>query len=167
MVKKGKISKQIDSIKVDAVKEKLESHITEWIMDDKYNYGVMTKANIEFILTDNEKTYEKAKEIFRFIATYYGILMDAYTLGRMFRSFKQIDGKYSGDPQNIIVYAGGFHNGRYEKFLKDKLGFKTIYDTGDPYLLSNPKPTCVDVADLMIKNNQYKEYFKTLDSAVW
>ena len=44
-------------------------------------------------------------------------IMDAYALARMFRSFRQVKGKHSEDPSNIIVYAGAYHTARYARFL--------------------------------------------------
>ena len=54
--------------------------------------------------------------------------MDYYLISRLFRTFRQIEGKYSDEPKNIIIYAGIFHVNQYIKIFKD-LEFELIYSS--------------------------------------
>jgi len=55
--------------------------------------------------------------------------MDAYTLARMFRDYKQVNNKNSQKAKNIILFNGGFHNNRYQNFLEVILGFNVDYSS--------------------------------------
>jgi hypothetical protein len=50
--------------------------------------------------------------------------MDEYTITRMFRQFKNINGSYS-EPKNIVVYVGDLHAFNLHQILKD-LGFNLV-----------------------------------------
>jgi len=82
------------------------------------------------------------------------VVMDMYTITRMFKKFKNVENQPER-PRNIILYAGDAHSTVCRKFL-DRLEFKTItrtagvtYDTGqkNKYWKNSPAYTnCVDIS---------------------
>ncbi len=61
-----------------------------------------------------------------------GIVVDMYTISRMFKKFKNVKNQPER-PRNIILYAGDAHSTKCRKFFK-YLGFQTITETnGIPY----------------------------------
>lgn len=82
------------------------------------------------------------------------IVMDMYTISRMFKKFKNVENQPER-PRNIILYAGDAHSTMCRKFL-DHLGFETInktagviYDTGVENKYWRNKPAysnCVDIS---------------------
>ena len=89
-------------------------------------------------------TYREIKElidsidiIFINVSDFTLLIVDAYLLARIFKTFK-VDDPYSYnrrktdepvDPHNIIIYAGNSHSQRYRLFLK-YLGFNLIEQSG-------------------------------------
>lgn len=75
------------------------------------------------------------------------ILVDIYTLGRMFKKFQLNNSKNTRktdepeEPHNIIMYAGNGHSERVRRFLDEKLEFDLISESkGDPEF-----DFCVDI----------------------
>lgn len=64
--------------------------------------------------------------LYNTLMVYTSIIMDIYTIARMFRSYRPVKNQYSGVAKNLIVYAGGSHTINYELFLRTFLGFKTV-----------------------------------------
>ncbi len=44
--------------------------------------------------------------------------MDLYTIARVFRKYKNIDGQVSDRARNIIIYTGDWHTRNYVNFLE-------------------------------------------------
>ena len=59
-----------------------------------------------------------------------GLLMDIYTLSRIFKKFAP--GKGPSEPENIIIYAGDLHSELYREFMETELGLKPIIKISDP-----------------------------------
>jgi len=123
--KVSKIEKQIVNIKYPDVK---------YFLLNKYK-GILSKSHLinfdyiynEIILSD-EVEYEKIFEVVYYMCEF----MDIFLMARMFRSFKNIEGVYSEDPKNIIIYVGNYHAQQYYQWLK-KLGFTTLYQNEKAY----------------------------------
>ena len=96
-----------------------------------------------------KELYRDVELLYRAAATTKAILMDAYTVARMFRNFRNVKGKFSGEPENIIVYAGGFHTQRYERFVKE-LGFDVIYDSDLTNKFARYEHKCIDATELPV-----------------
>lgn len=61
----------------------------------------------------------KLKLISRVIAKYGVLLVDYYTITRMFREFKpKTQGQYSESPKDIMIYVGDAHARNYREFFK-------------------------------------------------
>lgn len=65
------------------------------------------------------------REIMRATFDFQIFLMDAYTMGRVLRSFNSVSGEQSETPRHIIIYVGGEHADNYAEFFR-YLGIKLI-----------------------------------------
>lgn len=93
-----------------------------------------------------------------------GIVVDMYTISRIFKKFKNVKNQPER-PHNIIIYAGDAHSTTYRKFFKH-LGFQMITETdGIPddyqennkyYKNSPPYYNCVDISKF--KQPFFSEY---------
>ncbi|CAH6418961.1 Hypothetical protein POVN_LOCUS687 [uncultured virus] len=68
--------------------------------------------------------------------------MDEYLLARVFRTFRQVEGRISTPPKHIILFTGNSHSNNYRRFLTS-LGFTTIYTAK-----AMSKRECLDISDL-------------------
>lgn len=127
---KNKIDKQIENVTDSFIKHLLldmkntflkESiDLTKIYESDIYDFFTVN-------LKDNFDSKIKVKKLEKFeqrLADLHTSLMDMYTIGRIFRVYK--DG--SQNSENIIIFAGDFHSNVYREFLT-KIGFKTINKT--------------------------------------
>lgn len=98
-----------------------------------------------------EVLYSFCHSVFWLFAIIIGTpLMDAFTLARMFRTFKQVEYYNSTPPNNIIYYAGNAHAENMIEMIKQVDDFKiTEFKSG---LASNPVnmydydyPYCIDL----------------------
>jgi len=139
---KLKISKQLEGIKDVDITNKIYDNITNQLDKDlsivadllrylsELNEGVV--MNVEDFLTIRSLSID--------IGTFYGSLVDFYTISRMFRSYeKERQNIYSNDAKNIIFYAGELHRRNIHDFLI-KLGAKShIYE-------ENKDQNCVNIS---------------------
>ena len=93
-----RIQKQIDNVPYQDVREYLQKFI-----DDAKKSLIDTLKKPKL---DREKAVNEAT-----------LYMDAYLLGRMFRTFKPREG-YSKPVRNAIVCCGDYHRATYEKILR-------------------------------------------------
>ena len=99
-----------------------------------------------------------------FIVIVNSVVMDIYTITRMFKKFKNVKNQPER-PRNIILYAGDAHSTKCRKFFKE-LGFQIITETGgvsyDDYKNNNyhnnkpPYNNCVDISNF--KQPFFSEY---------
>ena len=82
------------------------------------------------------------------------IVSDVYLLSRLFKNFdlsKMEEKAYTGatdqpaNATNVIIYAGSSKSDKYRLFLKNKLGFKQIAETGNP---KEADMHCIDMSTI-------------------
>jgi len=116
-------------------------------------YGYHT-SSYRFTYNDIKKLLESMYDIFDKVFDFNLLIVDAYLLARIFKTFK-IDNPYSynrrktdepAEPHNIVIYAGNAHSKRYRLFLT-YLGFNLIKSSGG---LEKPEKftNCVDIRDI-------------------
>jgi len=88
------------------------------------NVSIINNKNVKRAVNDKINRDEKNKIIK--ITNYILTIMDIYCFSRIFRSFNKIEGVYSEDPKNIIIYAGAAHINQYAKWLTE-LEFELVY----------------------------------------
>lgn len=93
----------------------------------KVDYNISPLKNIIECLKKLFKNSTSENMIFQstmkeFFMRFENIFMEAYTLGRMFRSYKQVDKIISIEPRNMIFYGGDMHRRNITKIL-DMCGF--------------------------------------------
>ena len=144
LIKNSKIQKQIDNISDPYIVKKINDISKKWIenpIDRNINWAYMTW---EYLISALEtKNQERINNIYYSLASYNGVLMDIYTLGRMFRNYKYIPNQNSSKAKDIIIYAGGQHINRYRDFLLS-LGGKIDTQSFYPYSIKN----CVDISHI-------------------
>lgn len=117
-----KLKKQLDNIKDIYIREQIIKALKEWIYnptDRNVNWKYMTwDYMINAMKTKNKSQIE---DIYYSLFSYFGLIMDIYTLGRMFRDYRPVPNFYSGPAKNMIVYAGGQHNDRFLNFMVNYL----------------------------------------------
>lgn len=84
-------------------------------------------------LFDKEKQMYKtplsvveAQKLVFYIMRLYVLLMDLYTIGRVFKTFKTTDSAHPSTAVNSIIYAGDAHADNYRLFLTS-IGFKRVH----------------------------------------
>jgi len=109
-------------------------YVNKRIRDILYGYHT---PSYRFTYKDIKKLTESMYSIFNKIFEFNLLIVDAYLLARIFKTFK-IDDPYSynrrktdepAEPHNIIIYAGNAHSQRYRLFL-NYLGFNLIENAG-------------------------------------
>lgn len=141
-----KIVKQIKNIK----SLKIRKFILKWyniklkeIHERNEKIGTVdTKPN-------NVNIVQKLNEYYYIYIDFLCILMDVYTIARIFRSFYDHNSKY------IIIHVGDFHAINYREILKE-LKFSEILCLADNY--PKVKDFCVDVKSLNLPHfgNKYE-----------
>ncbi|CAH6418827.1 Hypothetical protein POVN_LOCUS550 [uncultured virus] len=123
---KTRIEKQIRNIK----DEHIRSFFTR-ALENEMSYLVTNRfGGLTYDKLMQAATEKKADGI---VAAWGNLLytsvtyMDLYLMARVFRSFRQVAGKRSEDPQRIIIYAGYLHADRYRKYLNTLGSFATTY----------------------------------------
>lgn len=125
IIRKSKIQKQINNIVDISVKEIVERTIDTWIYNPTDKNIVWEYMTWKYILTAlKENNREKIENIYYSLASYSGILMDSYTIARMFRKYSKTPNVYSGVAKNMIIFAGGQHTQRYIDVL-EQIGMDT------------------------------------------
>lgn len=132
MSNEERIMRQIDNIVID---KQLLIYLQEEMLNDDmlqkdyYNY-IWTLHELKYIVDTsytetiifNDTVLNNIMNIKLFVTMFGNIFMDIYTLGRMFRKFK--DGT---EPENIVIYAGDKHIRNYSQFIEAKLGVISIF----------------------------------------
>ena len=86
--------------------------------DGYLNAKYRSLDDVHFLLDKLSQEFNKITEIMSFTVTGVSLLMDAYTLSRMFRGFV---GKDHIDSSKSIVYAGDAHISTYVDFFETQL----------------------------------------------
>lgn len=117
MVNKNVIKKELE-------KSYLKTEISRFIIDQVY-----------IIMKELDERADNDQEISYFdLLTLTSLVMDMYTLSRMFREFK------GGKPiKNIIVYAGKAHAMQYCKFIE------TVLHKHPVVSIDSPNENCIDI----------------------
>lgn len=159
---KVKITKQLRKIKDHNIKIALETYYNQWLngitnRDSKINYNIMIYEYMDKYVNLIESNYktnpklltdvsQKIYDIYYAFAISQSVLMDIYTLGRIFSEFDPVKSKRLKHPttqHNIIIIAGGYHIYQYEDFL-NHLHFDNVYEAiADPIELQ-----CINVSTL-------------------
>lgn len=124
-----KIKKQIDNIHNPLMKQRLQYLKNKWLYNSEtcINSSILSYEKIINILGEDDT--KKKKELYLTFCGYFGVLMDVYTIARMFRTYRKVDNRYSGPAKQIIYLAGNLHTRRLETFL-NICNFDKIFDTG-------------------------------------
>jgi hypothetical protein len=142
-----KVTRQIEAVK----DEKLRGNIKIFFLDAGY-YTLLGKKVVEVrtqllaLIAEIKKLdlrwriprisipnilINKMVDIGLILVDWYAYLMDAYTMGRIFRSFKGDSRDISKDRHRLIItYTGNIHADRYRQFL-NRAGFTTAVQISD------------------------------------
>ena len=112
-------------------------------------YDETTKTYNFYQLSDNEyiRFFIALSNFFGILVELNAILVDIYTLARMFKKFELNYSKKSRktdepeEPHNIIMYAGDKHSKRVRRFLHETLEFDLISESKGDYNVD----FCVDI----------------------
>jgi len=156
IIKKTKYNIQLKNINDTHIQNIIKKYEKIWF--ENVNYNTLKWSYITKVLTNiMEKDDERGIYCIYFnLSILNGILMDLYTISRMFRSYRSHTptiNKFSGRAQKIIVYIGGYHIDQYEKILEDLYFTKKVYmgesrENGVRYKKRKDEFTCVDVSNL-------------------
>jgi hypothetical protein len=141
-----KLKKQLESIPDPEVREKILSRFDMDELEKEWNNVI---PSLRMLATQRLTKEDRTKIIDVLLSgkvlkkTSY--LMDIYLLGRVFRSFRQVPGKYSGDPSTIFAYAGTAHAKRYMNFLTRYAGFEIVEKT--KIRLKDDTDACIPLPD--------------------
>jgi hypothetical protein len=89
--------------------------------DGYLNAKYRSLDDVHFLLDKLSQEFNKLMEITSFTITGVSLLMDAYTLARIFRTYP---GKNHIDSSKTIIYAGDAHISTYVDFFEKELGSK-------------------------------------------
>ena len=154
------LSKSTEETKIrDFAKKEFEKYCDTFIeIIDKLRtylrkcYDARSKTYNFYQLPDNEYImfFIKLSKFFSGLLSLNSILVDVYTLARIFKKFELNHTTNSGttrktdepaEPHNIIMYAGNRHSERVRRFLSKNLGFDLISSSkGD-----HDADFCVDI----------------------
>jgi hypothetical protein len=84
---------------------------------------ISEKALLDY---SDRPTVSNLKYVYRVILWYLSLIMDVYTIGRMFKSFDTRDSLHPAVAENCIIYVGDNHAHEYEKILKSYMGIEPI-----------------------------------------
>jgi hypothetical protein len=142
MLTTSKIAKQMSKIpeKYQAVKDKLNEKIDSYLdkMLPELTYDNVRDVVLKYTRTGKSYVSQKLYDSNRI----FSHIMDLYLISRMFRTFRDVSGKLSGEPQNIIIYTGNSHSQNYRE-LFDELGFITEFKA--ERFNDNTNINCVDI----------------------
>ncbi len=143
--KDARLNKQINNIEDDDVKKNINFFKNKWLYNSEkwIDVSLLSHDKIKKILDRKDR-----KELLKLNGTicgYIGILMDLYTIARMFRKYNKKENKYSGAAKQIIYYAGNIHTRRVEEFIK-RLGFEKVWATSEIQENDNYEKNCVDIS---------------------
>ena len=107
---------------------------------DIYNFHKLSNADYIKFFVSLTKVYNK-------ILLFNAILVDIYTLARMFKKFQVNNTRNTRktdepeEPHNIIMYAGDAHSENVRRFLHENLGFDLISESKGDFRVD----LCVDI----------------------
>jgi hypothetical protein len=149
-----------NQIKANALIEKeidrslFKNEIYQYVKDKVFSYAQKYRSEFyEFALpilnfAQNRDTLLKTPKILNYLLDINAVIMDGYTLGRIFKKFnisKKASKKEFIDqpesPHNIVIYAGDFHSRDYREFLR-LVGFVEIETTGS---IIDRQARCLDM----------------------
>ena len=159
---------QSSIVKKELSRTTLPKFVVQDFLEKEIVYAAMQyREQFQYYLAsfDSDKMDLKAVlDGIRFTVAVNSVVMDMYTITRMFKKFKNVKNQPER-PRNIILYAGDAHSTKCRKFFK-QLGFQTITETGgvayDDYKNNNyhnNKPSysnCVDISNF--KQPFFSEY---------
>lgn len=117
--KTSKIEKQLRHNEL-RVREQITEYIKYQMQDNKRKFMIYLNQSSETINKDfrQEPFTQEDIDVIRLLANEFILIftpiMDTYLLGRIFRTYPNDSG---GSPENIIIYAGGYHTELYTSFL--------------------------------------------------
>ena len=121
IIETSKIPKQKANIYSSKILNSVEKMQKRWLdnknLEEDIHFKYLKWTYILDAIYNPTKT--KIGNIYYNLTAYFGIVLDIYTISRMFRTFKNEKGKYSKPPENIIMFAGSFHTNRVKEFLLD------------------------------------------------
>lgn len=101
----------------------------------------------EYIIDMIQRMKKSIHKINIFLLDFIVIIMDLYTLGRIFRSFK--DGT---QPENIIIFAGDEHIDTYVSFIEDIFHVKPFFSQRNFGTTNDKTVQCITVRGHTIKS---------------
>ena len=139
LVKTNKIQKQIDNIKDEKVRKLLLRMEKERIENPDIDFNEISWDKIKEWLEESFFPFTLYHTLIRYVS----VIVDVYTLARVFREFREVQGLYSKPCDNVMIYAGAYHTGTYQKFL-ELLEFSHVFSVKAK---TNPA-YCVDITEL-------------------
>jgi hypothetical protein len=156
-----RIAKQLDKCST-FVKNIIQKWINEKLDEPEILGYISTLNKIGRVMEkdkkfdENEKDWQMigpAHEVYDIVISLGMIYMDAYTVGRMFRSFKQHEREYHKDMRNVFIYTGAEHTKNYIDILT-RLGCKKDFEVINPYenatnwFSAMNVQQCIDISNL-------------------
>lgn len=139
LVKSKKIQKQIDNIKDEKVRKLLLRMEKERIENPDIDFDNISWDKIKEWLEESFYPFT----LYHTLIKYVSIVVDIYTLARVFRDFREVPGLYSKPCNNVMIYAGAYHTRTYMNFL-ELLEFSHVFS-----VKAQSQPAyCVDITDL-------------------
>lgn len=123
LYRQTKVWKQIQNIPFDDVVQAFRKHYDREIITGFQSFRVLWRQ------LNQDSHEDEFHEVSIFLLTIISQLMDAYTMARVFRTFTQKPGQFSGPPQYIIVYAGIAHIEGMKTFLGTLNGMELIAES--------------------------------------
>lgn len=97
----------------------------KWLMGDWEIAKQVKKDN-----GDLETKFKSLREVNSRIISNMSIFQDLYTVGRMFRTYKESRHGYSSEPAKLVIsFLGAVHTSRISRFLIAIAGFSTVQST--------------------------------------
>lgn len=155
-----RIAKQLDQCPT-FVKNTIQKWISEKL-DESESLGYISTLNRIGKVMEKDKTFDAkeknwqivqhSQEVAEILISLGMIYMDAYTVGRMFRSFKQRGREYHKDMRNVFVYTGAEHTANYINILT-RLGCEKDFEVINPYVKTDffsvtNVQQCIDLSNL-------------------
>ena len=113
IMREHKILKQFENISDPGLRTIVTNY---WLKRGRTLYKILTlnvRYSQELSYDSHQKDQSSTFRLLDMLFEFGLFLMDAYAIGRMFRSFRDAE-----DPKYIMVYAGAAHTKSYEKFFK-------------------------------------------------
>ena len=133
------MQKQIDNIKDEKVRKLLLRMEKERIENPDIDFDNISWDKIKEWLEESFYPFT----LYHTLIKYVSIIVDIYTLARVFRDFREVPGLYSKPCNNVMIYAGAYHTRTYMNFL-ELLEFSHVFS-----VKAQSQPAyCVDITDL-------------------